>query len=161
MAMGPRGCLPRLNRVLQALSGPIYFTLIRSELMELNPYYSVPQMRPHLETAGPRHGYGTPRVPAAAQEGSAGTLRDNLFHPDPIRMDGATSILFCSASAAACGNCRSPAWLWNPAGACHGSIGFCGHCQGQFISLKFDRNGCSYIHITLFRGCLHQEKPQW
>ena len=67
MAVGTRGCLPRLNRVLRAVSVTIYWTLIRSELMELHPYYSVLQMQPHLETACPRHGHGNPRVPAAAQ----------------------------------------------------------------------------------------------
>ena len=175
--------------------------------MELHPYYSVLQKRPHLEAAGPRHGDGTPRVPAAAQQGSAGTVWANLVHSNPIRidgatsillyftsvaafgncmsaawpwepasaccgsigfcghclgqfispnlirMDGATSILFCSANVAAFGNCRSAAWLWEPTGACRGSIGFCRHCLGQFISPRSDQNGWRYIHITLFRKC--------
>ena len=74
-----------------------------------------------------------------------------LTDSNPIRIDGARSILLYSVNAAAFGNCRSAAWPWEPAGACRGSIGFCGHCQRQFISPKSDQNGWSYIHITLFR----------
>ena len=133
-AVGTRGCLPRLNRVLRALSGTIYFTMIRSKWMELHPYYCILQMWPHLETACLWHGRGTPRVPAAAQQGFVGSVCDNLLNPDPIRIDGATSILLYSTNAAAFGNCMSAAWLWEPAGACRGSIWFCGHCLGQFIS---------------------------
>ena len=140
MALETGGCLLRLNRVPRALSGTIYFTKIRSELRELHPYYSVPQMQPHLETAVLRHGHENPRVAAAAQEGLVGIVLDNLFYPDPIRKDGATSILLCSAKAAAFGNCMSTAWPWDPAGACRGSIGFRGHCPGQFSSFKSDQN---------------------
>ena len=70
MAVGTRKCLPRLNRVLRAVSVTISWTLIRSELMELHPYYSVLQTRPHLETACLRHGRGNPRVLAGPQIGT-------------------------------------------------------------------------------------------
>jgi hypothetical protein len=113
MAVESHGCLVRLNRLPRALSGTIYFIQIRSD----------------------------------------GIVWDNLFPPNTIRIDGATSMLLYSAKAAAVGNCQSAAW---PCGmGPRSSIGSNRHCPGQFISFKSDQNGWSYIHITLFRKSSH------
>ena len=46
-----RGCVLRLVGVPCALCGAIYFSQIRSELVELHPHYCIPEKQPYQETA--------------------------------------------------------------------------------------------------------------